>query len=150
MKENHYPKLALALLISFVIMYVVMFLNVDDVSHFYISMNRLYMTLLMVSPMALVMILVMRGMYPNRMVNGCIIATSTIVFVLSLICLRTQAFISDRQYMKGMIPHHSSAIMTSKNAAIKDPEVRKLADSIIKSQEEEIRQMKAILARMEK
>lgn len=148
MKDNHYPKLALALLISFVIMYAVMFLNVDDFSHIYLSVNRLYMTLLMVSPMAIIMILVMRGMYPNKMLNGGIITTGLFIFVLSLICLRNQAFISDRQYMKGMIPHHSSAIMTSKNAAIKDPEVRQLADSIIRSQEEEISQMKAILARM--
>jgi uncharacterized protein (DUF305 family) len=50
--------------------------------------------------------------------------------------------------MKAMIPHHSSAIMTSKNANIKDPELRKLSDSIIKSQEEEITQMKLILNRM--
>ncbi len=38
--------------------------------------------------------------------------------------------------MKAMIPHHSSAIMTSKHANLKDPEVRKLADSIIASQEQ--------------
>lgn len=50
--------------------------------------------------------------------------------------------------MKAMIPHHSSAIMTSKHANISDPEVRALADSIIASQEREIRQMEAILHRM--
>ena len=52
--------------------------------------------------------------------------------------------------MKGMIPHHSSAIMTSKHANIKDPEVKKLSEEIIKSQEEEIAQMKNILKRMKK
>ena len=40
--------------------------------------------------------------------------------------------------MKAMIPHHSSVIMTSKNANINDPEVKKLSEQIIKSQEEEI------------
>jgi uncharacterized protein (DUF305 family) len=50
--------------------------------------------------------------------------------------------------MKAMIPHHSSAIMTSKSANIKDSEVRKLADSIIASQEREIAQMENILKRM--
>jgi uncharacterized protein (DUF305 family) len=49
-----------------------------------------------------------------------------------------------------MIPHHSSAILTSENANIKDPEVRKLADEIIKSQRKEIAEMKAILKRMGK
>jgi uncharacterized protein (DUF305 family) len=51
--------------------------------------------------------------------------------------------------MKAMIPHHSSAILTSKNAEISDPEVRKLADEIIKSQEEEIAEMKALLEKLE-
>ncbi|SDD19831.1 DUF305 domain-containing protein [Williamwhitmania taraxaci] len=72
------------------------------------------------------------------------------VFVLSLILLRTQTPIGDKQYMKAMIPHHSSAILTSKHADIKDPEVKELSEKIIESQEEEIAQMKAILDRMDK
>lgn len=146
---NHYPKLALALFISFLVMYAVMFLNVDQPGHIYLSLNRLYVSLLMVAPMAPIMLFVMKSMYSNRMLNGGIIAASCIVFLLSLICLRTQAFISNREYMKGMIPHHSSAIMTSKHAGLSDPEVRMLADSIIKSQEEEINQMKLILKRLD-
>ncbi len=51
--------------------------------------------------------------------------------------------------MKGMIPHHSIAILTSKRADIKDSEVRKLADKIIKAQEKEIAQMKAYIKRLE-
>jgi len=35
--------------------------------------------------------------------------------------------------------------MTSKNANIKDPELKKLSEQIIRSQEEEIAQMKAKL-----
>jgi uncharacterized protein (DUF305 family) len=52
--------------------------------------------------------------------------------------------------MKAIIPHHLSTILTSKYASIKDPEVKKLAEQIIKSQKEEIAQMKKILERMEK
>jgi uncharacterized protein (DUF305 family) len=72
------------------------------------------------------------------------------VFITALVFVRSQTFIGDVHYMKGMIPHHSIAILTSKRASIKDPEVRKLADEIIKAQEEEIAQMKEILKRMEK
>ena len=50
--------------------------------------------------------------------------------------------------MEAMIPHHSSAILTSQNAHIQDPEVRKLADDIIKAQEKEIAQMKGMLQRL--
>lgn len=145
-----YPKFLLTLLVSFVIMYGVMFLNLADASHLYLSVSRTYMTLLMVAPMAVVMLLVMGKMYPDKKKNALIISASILVFVGSLAGLRTQVPVGDEQYMKAMIPHHSSAIMTSKNASIQDPEVKKLADQIISSQEEEISKMKAILERLEK
>ncbi|GAB3505927.1 DUF305 domain-containing protein [Emticicia fontis] len=44
--------------------------------------------------------------------------------------------------MKGMISHHSSAILTCEHATIEDVEVRKLANQIIESQKKEIEQMK--------
>ena len=41
------------------------------------------------------------------------------------------------------------AILTSKRADIKDPEVRKLADDIIEAQEREIAEMKKYIKRLE-
>lgn len=140
-----YWKFALMLLVSFFVMYGVMFLNVDDIGHIYLSLTRFYMSILMVSPMAILMLLLMPMMYSNKKLNRIIIGSAVAVFVIALICLRSQAFISDKQYMKAMIPHHSSAILTSKRANITDKNVRKLADSIIVSQHEEIRRMKFLL-----
>lgn len=149
MKENAQPykRLYINLLISFVVMYAVMFFNVDEVSDIFISMNRLYMALLMVSPMCLIMIISMKSMYIDKKQNRIITLMSVFIFIAAFYCLRTQAFISDKQYMKAMIPHHSSAVMTSKHAAIKDPQVRMLADSIIQSQQREIRLMKELIRR---
>lgn len=153
MQKMSYPKFSLMLLVSFVIMYAIMFLNVDEVSHIYISITRAYMALLMVSAMAIVMMgmMGMMGkMYPNKKLNNGILLGSVVLFGLVLTGLRTQTPIGDVQYMKAMIPHHSSAIMVSKNASLKDPEVIKLSEGIIASQQKEIAEMKAILARMEK
>jgi len=102
----------------------------------------------MVAPMAALMLVFMPKMYPNKKKNRIIIVSSFLIFGLSLIFLRTQTPIDDRQYMKAMIPHHSSAILTSKHADIQDAEVKELSKKIIRSQEEEIAQMKAILERM--
>lgn len=150
MKNSNYPKFFTMLAVSFVIMYAVMFINVDSADHIYLSLTRLYMTLLMVSPMALTMLLFMSKMYPDKKSNSVIMLGSILIFISSLALLRKQIPIGDEQYMKAMIPHHSSAIMTSSAADIRDPEVRKLADGIIASQKKEIARMKAILKRMEK
>ncbi|HQY52723.1 MAG TPA: DUF305 domain-containing protein [Ignavibacteria bacterium] len=136
--------------LSFVIMYAVMFLNIDDLSHIYLSLTRLYMSLLMVSPMAILMLLLMPKMYTDKKLNAIILIVSVVVFIISLTFLRMQTIIGDKQYMLAMIPHHSSAILTSQNADLQDPEVKQLAEDIIKAQEKEITQMKNILERMEK
>lgn len=143
-----YVKFALTMTISFLVMYGIMFINIASIDHFYLSLTRIYMALLMISPMAIIMLLMMEDMYPNKKVNIFIIVGSIVVFSLTLTALRTQTPVGDAQYMKAMIPHHSSAIMTSENANIKDPEVRKLADDIIKAQKKEIAEMKAALTRM--
>ena len=148
MKSNSYNGLAVSLTLSFFLMYAVMFLNVDDVDHIYLSLTRTYMTLLMVAPMAILMLLVMPSMYPQKRKNYAIIGGAVFVFIVSLVLLRTQTPVTDAQYMRAMIPHHSSAIMTSKNADLKDPELKKLAQDIIVSQQKEITQMKAILERL--
>lgn len=148
MKGNNYKAFLGMLAISFVIMYSVMYLNVYKTAHIYLSATRLYMTLLMVSPMAIIMLLMMPGMYRNKKANNIIIVSGISVFILALVLLRTQTPITDTQYVKAMIPHHSSAILFSKEANIRDPEVRELTKQIIESQEEEIEQMKNILQRL--
>ncbi|MCJ8498176.1 DUF305 domain-containing protein [Chryseobacterium salipaludis] len=145
MEQHHYRRLALMLLISFVIMYSVMFLNVHKLSHIYLSLTRTYMSLLMVTPMAVLMLLLMPKMYQNQKLNRMILISAGVVFVFALTALRSQAFVGDKEYMKGMIPHHSSAILTSENANIRNPQVRQLSDSIIAAQEKEIAEMKMLL-----
>lgn len=92
----------------------------------------------------------MGKMYPDKKLNTCIKLGAAILFGLVVTGLRTQTPIGDVQYMKTMISHHSSAIMVSKNAHLNDPEVIKLSEGIIASQDKEIAEMKAILERMKK
>ncbi|WP_258102205.1 DUF305 domain-containing protein [Marinoscillum pacificum] len=149
MTSNNYIKFAVMMAISFVIMYAVMFLNADVLSHVMLSTTRTYMAILMIAPMAISMMFFMWGMYKNKLVNYIILGTSTIIFIATLTMLRQQTFISDVQWMKAMIPHHSSAIMVSQKAHLKDPEAIKLAKEIIEAQEQEIAQMKKIISRLE-
>lgn len=145
-----YKKFSITMVISFIIMYTVMFLNVIEIKHYHTSITRIYMAILMVASMAVVMMLMMGNMYPDKKTNRGIIISGIVVFIVALIALRSQTPIGDVQYMKAMIPHHSSAILTSERANIQDPEVKKLSEGIIKAQRKEIGEMEAAIERLEK
>ncbi|PKV76179.1 DUF305 domain-containing protein [Pontibacter ramchanderi] len=149
MEKGNYGKFVLMLGLSFVVMYVVMFSNVAEISHFHLNLNRLYMTILMVGPMALIMLLVMRSMYKDKKLNAIIAAISIIATVGSFIMLRNQSFVGDEAFIQAMIPHHSSAILVSEEARIQDPELKKLAEEIIRTQKKEIAEMEKILERVD-
>lgn len=126
---------------SMLVMFGLMYLNTYALDHVRWSETRFYMTFIMGAAMAIVMLSFMLGMYRNAKVNVAIFAASAVVFALALFLVRSQATVSDRSYMKAMIPHHSIAIMTSERANIEDVRVRELADEIIRAQRREIKEM---------
>ncbi len=151
MKKGNYTKFVLMLAASFVAMYITMYLNSYAIDHVYFSLTRFYMSCLGISAMAIIMFVAMRNMYNNKNKNIGIVAGSIILFITALGLVRTQApIIGDVLWMKAMIPHHSIAILTSERAAIEDPEVKKLAEDIIKAQKKEIADMKRMINRIQK
>ena len=138
------------LIASFIAMYITMYLNTYQIDHVYFSLTRFYMTCLGISTMAIIMFLAMRNMYKNSKKNIAIVTGSIILFVGALGLVRAQQpIIGDVLWMRAMIPHHSIAILTSERAEIKDPEVKKLAEDIIKAQKKEIEEMKQMIKRLE-
>ncbi|WP_190311257.1 DUF305 domain-containing protein [Psychroflexus gondwanensis] len=149
-KKNNYTKFVGMLAASFVAMYVTMYLNTYAIDHVYFSLTRFYMSCLGISAMAIIMYVAMRGMYQNKKKNIAIIVGSIALFLAALGLVRIQApIIGDVLWMKAMIPHHSIAILTSERADIQDPEVKQLAEDIIKAQRMEIEEMKQMIERLE-
>ena len=133
---------------DFVIMYFVMFAMIASFDHLRHNLNTIYMTLMMVAPMAVLMIITMRSMYPDRRLNRLLILSGIALFAAATFAVRTQAAIDDRQFLLSMIPHHSGAILMCREAEVRDPEIVRLCGDIVRSQAAEIAQMEAILERL--
>ena len=135
---------------STVTMFLLTYTNAFTWSHMTFSEERVYMAVLMGSAMAIIMLAFMWGMmYKNLKVNVAIIVGALVVGGTALWLSRSQTFVDDQAYMKGMIPHHSIAILTSERSDIDDVRVRRLADEIIKAQRIEIDEMKWLIEDIE-
>ncbi len=129
-----------------VLMYLLMYLNNYDIlGHARFSETRLFMTLIMGGSMMLVMFGFMRMNYTNQSANVAIVVGALVMIALAVFLVRSQVTVTDLDYMEGMIPHHSIAILTSENAKIEDPRVRELADEIIAAQVREIKEMEWLI-----
>jgi len=144
--KSGYVSLAVQTAISGVVMYLVMFVMIDGLGSFYNNLNMVYMTIMMLAPMTVIMIV--GGMFSNKRANIAILAVSAVAFIGSFALIRTQTTIGDTAFLRSMIPHHSGAILRCREAKLQDPEVRRLCNGIIKSQRDEINEMKAILQRL--
>jgi hypothetical protein len=104
----------------------------DDVRF---SVNDVYMTLLMTGWMFLFM-----GLYYSETLILCL---GAVLVVANIWCIRTQFLVTTDQYIMGMIPHHSMAILMSKRLLENhSPRIKEFVANIITTQEQEIAYMK--------
>ena len=142
---HHYWRLGWMTVFSFAAMYALMYAMVDRFANVYNNVNQVYMAGLMAAAMVIIELAVMSAMYHNSKLNAAIIAASIIALLGFWVGIRAQIAVSDKQFLRSMIPHHAGAILMCEKAAIHDPEIKELCKTIIASQDAEIRQMKAKL-----
>ncbi len=132
---------------SMVVMFCLMYLHSYQlIDHAWFSETRLFMTLIMGGGMVIVMLAYMLGMYRSTAKNLATLGVGVVLIAAGIFLVRSQITVSDTDYMEGMIPHHSIAILTSERARIEDPRVRELADEIIEAQRREIKEMEWLIA----
>ena len=148
MSESHYRHLLMMAVLSYISMYILMYAMVNTIDNVFNNFNQFYMAGLMTAPMVLIELFVMRSMFPNKQRNALIIAVSIVAALVFFLLIRQQAAISDKQFLRSMIPHHAGAILMCEQASIVDPEIEELCGTIISGQQTEIDQMKAILQRL--
>lgn len=66
---------------------------------------------------------------------------------VSVLLLRQQLLVNDKQWLRRMIPHHSTALTTTHNIYNRttNPKIKDLSKEIIDTQEKEIQLMKSML-----
>ena len=82
------------------------------------------------------------GLYYRDLI---IIFIGLLLVLTNIWLIRTQFMVTSRQYLLGMIPHHSMAIHMSKKLIQNQPMIHSFASSIITTQEKEIDSMKKYL-----
>jgi hypothetical protein len=146
-ERRMYLRFAAMIATSTTVMFVLTYTNAFAWEHVRWSEERFYMAVLMGGAMALVMLAFMRSMmYRNGRLNLVIVGVALALMAGGYTLSRSQALVDDTAYMKGMIPHHSIAILTSERAGIEDVRVRELADGIIAAQRKEIKEMDWLIA----
>jgi uncharacterized protein (DUF305 family) len=144
---NHHPyrRLSVMTFLSFGSMYVLMYAMVDELDHVYASVNQVYMAGLMTAPMVVIELLLMRGMYRDVRRNVLLVIVSAVAGVVCFALVRQQTGVSDRQFLRSMIPHHAGAILMCEESSIHAPDIATLCREIVAGQQAEIERMKAML-----
>ena len=116
---------------------------VDKISDIRFHLNDVYMSLLMCS-----WSLIFMGIY---YIDAKILLFGILFTGLMIYCIRNQLFIDESEYINGMIPHHSMAVLMSKEllkkALNKDiylsNDIKTLSKHIVDTQNNEINFMKS-------
>jgi DUF305 family protein family protein len=112
------------------------------------NLNKFYMGVFMALVMVTLEILVMA--FPATLVAWITLSIIIVAAIFMAYIIRRQIGITPKQYLAGMIPHHEMAIVMSQQLLEKPDvpdDIATLAKNIIRTQTEEINQMKAWLKR---
>lgn len=118
-------------------LYAMPMVMIDNKSDYRVSLQQIYGAVFMIT----LMILAENIMAPMPFTFNFI---CIVLLIVSYVGIRKQLFISDREYLKDMIQHHSMAVLTSRKRLEKsgDSTVLALAEGILRSQQSEITTMK--------
>jgi hypothetical protein len=112
---------------------------INNLADYRLSLNQIYMA----SFMAFAMVLLEATMHPMPAAAWLVVV---IGMVGSIIAYRSQWLVGDREYIADMIPHHSMAVLTSRQRLERSSNrrVKMLAETILNAQTKEIALMKLL------
>lgn len=123
-------------------LFIMPYVMIADPQDFRISLNGVYMAVFAGATMV-----VLEALRHPLSTEGWIL--TLVLLTVSWIAVRYQWFVSDAQYLRDMIPHHSMAVLTStpRVERSQNPAVQALAAGILRAQITEISEMKKLLTK---
>ena len=109
---------------------------IDSPSDYRVGLNQIYGAVFMSAAMILI---------SGHTSDPVILLGMFLVSVLCILGIRYQVGVSETQYLRDMIPHHSMAVLTSKKQVARQGPVQPLARAILDTQVKEIALMKSML-----
>ena len=131
---------------SFIIQYFLMPpIMVNKYKYLTNNIGKAYMAIIMALFMVLLEVMMHDHSYHVFSLNWYI--SLLVIIVIFVYLYRKQVAIDDKQYLEGMIEHHSMALLTSEEILKKTDsyDITKLAKNIIQTQTDEIDVMKKLL-----
>lgn len=146
MKLSH--TIVIMFVFSFLIQYFAMPpIMVNSINNITNNIGKAYLATLMGLSMVFIEVVMHDMQYGN--ISGSKYAFIICGIALFIYLYRNQVAIVDKQYLNGMIEHHSMAILSSEEILKKTDNynVAKLAKNIIQKQKDEIREMKDLVGK---
>ena len=142
LKYSLYTMLVGSFIIQFIVMSCIMTNSYKNITF---SVGKFYMSVIMALLMGLLEVL----MFDIHMRIISLYYYLILFFMLSIFIYlyRNQIYIEDKDYLTEMIEHHSMAVLTSEEILqkTKSERVKKLAESILTTQEKEIEYMRQLI-----
>ena len=131
---------------SFIIQYFLMPpIMVSENAYITNNIGKAYMAVIM--GLFMVVLEIMMHDHEHNMLSLNLYAIFIVILALFVYLYRKQVAIDDKQYLEGMIEHHSMGIFTSEEILKKTDnyEVAKIAKNIIQTQNDELRAMRELI-----
>jgi len=99
-------------------------LNDDSFPNVVPNINEFNMAGLMTMPMVVIEVLVMSAMYLNKRRNTIVISVSAVALIGFYLLTSQQTGVTDRQFVKSMIPQYAGVILMVRQTNLSDPELK--------------------------
>ena len=131
---------------SFIIQYYVMsFIMVNNIEYITNNIGKLYISIIM--GLFMILLEIMMHDYQYHVFSIKYYLLLIILLGVFTYLYKKQIHINDKEYLKGMLEHHSMALLTSEEILKKTDNyhVAKLSKNIIQEQKDQIKEIKNIL-----